>query len=240
MRPRLVAILMGLVACLPLTRAWSAPESGNACIDCHTFMGGDLAKPVSEWQGSIHQSQDITCDLCHGGNADLRLGNLQEASSTQLNSLAKQAMYSVSDFVGAPSGQAQFDVCANCHPDVVKTYSGSIMGKAYLQAKGGPSCTRCHGAHRNVIPSVPEVCKGCHQDTTGFAQLPAMNITDVQVQELARIRIHLGQEKVTGRGPLIKGHLESLGTGAVVWGMVLLLFLVSIGLHRLLKGGEKR
>ncbi len=194
-----------------------------------------MAKPVSEWTGSVHQDQGITCDQCHGGNPDLKIGGLQNLSPEQVLSLAKRAMYEVPNFVGAPAGQAEFDLCAKCHPDSVKAYAGSIMGQAYLQKKGGPSCAQCHGAHRNVIPPVPQSCKGCHQDTTGFDKLPAMNIAEAQVRELSHIRIQIGEEKVAGQKPLFSRHLESFETGLVSWGMVLLLFVVAIGLYRVLE-----
>lgn len=194
-----------------------------------------MGKPVSQWFSSFHQEQGIACDQCHGGNPDLKLGDLRKLSPEDLRTLSKKAMYSAPDFVGAPSGQAQFDLCATCHPDSAKVYAASIMGQAYLLTKGGPSCTKCHGAHRNVIPAVPESCKSCHQDTTGFDKLSAMNITEVQVRELARLRIQLGEEKVAGKRPIFQRHLESFETGLITWGVVFLLFLAAVALYRLVE-----
>jgi hypothetical protein len=216
-----------------------ATEGENDCIRCHQFIGGEMGKPVSQWSGSIHQRQGITCDQCHGGNPDLKIGNLRKLGPQEIHEWSKRAMYAIPNFAGAPSGQAQFDLCAICHPESAEVYAASIMGQAYLQAKGGPSCTQCHGAHRNAIPSVPESCKSCHQNTTGFDRVKAMSVTEVQVRELARLRIQLGVEKIAGKRPLFQGHLESFETGLITWGLVFLLFLAAVGLYRLVERRNK-
>jgi hypothetical protein len=217
----------------------SASKVKNDCIQCHEFVGNEMGKPVTEWYGSIHQTQGITCDQCHGGNPDLEIGDLKNLSQQEIRILSKRAMYSTPNFVGAPSGQTQFDLCAKCHSEPTKVYASSIMGQSSLQKTGGPSCTRCHGAHRNIIPPVPESCRGCHQDTTGFDRFEAMNITDAQVQELARFRIQRAEEKVAGERLLFKGHLESFQTGMIVWGLVVLLFLAAVGLYRIVERSKK-
>jgi hypothetical protein len=211
----------------------------NNCIQCHEFIGSEMGKPVSQWYGSIHQTQGINCDQCHGGNPDLEIGDLKSLSQQEIRTLSKRAMYSVPSFVGAPTGQAQFDLCAKCHPESTKIYASSIMGQAYLQGTGGPSCTRCHGPHRNIIPRVPESCRSCHRDTTGFDQFQVMNITGAQVRELAQLRVQIAEGKVAGGRPLFKGHLESFQTGIIVWGLVLLLFLSAVGLYRLMERSKK-
>jgi hypothetical protein len=230
-----------LVVCLFLSniQASTAPESKNDCIQCHEFIGDEMGKPVSQWYGSIHQANGITCDLCHGGNPDLEIGNLRNVSTEEIRAWSKRAMYAASNFVGAPTGQAQFDLCTTCHPRSTTNYAASIMGQAYLLKTGGPSCTRCHGAHRNVIPPVPNSCKGCHRDTTGFDKLQVMNISEVQVRELARLRIQIAEQKVASKRYLFQHHLESFQTGVVIWGLVLLLFLAAVGLYRVMERRNK-
>jgi hypothetical protein len=239
MKGRILIVVLGAFLFLSVRQGMSASRVGNDCIQCHEFVGNDMAKPVAEWYGSIHQTQGITCDLCHGGNPDLEIGDLKNLSQQEIRKLSKQAMYSAPNFVGAPTGQAQFDLCARCHPESTKIYASSIMGQAYLLRTGGPSCTRCHGAHRNIIPPVPGSCRGCHQDTTGFDRFEAMKITEAQVQELASFRIQRAEEKVAGRRPLFKGHLESFQTGMIVWGLVVLLFLAAVGLYAVMERSKK-
>jgi hypothetical protein len=230
-----IVLIVSLVLSIPQV----SPASGNSCVQCHEFIGGDMGKPVLEWYGSTHQVQGITCSLCHGGNPDLPLGNLRSLSPEERRTLSKQAMYRAPNFVGAPTGQALFDLCATCHPQSTKDYAASIMGQAYLLKSGGPSCTRCHSAHRNVIPPVPNSCKGCHRDTTGFETLQVMNISEVQVRELARLRIQSAEEKVAGKKYIFQRHLESFQTAAVIWGVVLFLFLAAVGLDRIVKRRNK-
>ncbi len=239
MKESLFVIALAASLFLSNPEASPAPEPKNNCIQCHESMGDEMREPVSQWYGSIHQTHGITCDLCHGGNPNLEIGDLHNLSHEKIRALAKQAMYAASNFVGAPTGQALFDLCAQCHPQSTTNYAASIMGQAYLLKTGGPSCTRCHGAHRNVIPPVPNSCKSCHRDTTGFDKLQVMNISEVQVRELARLRIQVAEQKVAGERYLFQRHLESFQTAVVIWGLVLLLFLAAVGLYRVVERRNK-
>ncbi len=205
-------------------------EKPVACIICHEYLGGELAKPVREWRGSIHEQNGIACSLCHGGDPGVELGNIRQLAPQQFAERQSRAMAKSRGFIGKPSGKAMFEVCGRCHGPSVDRYADSIMGKAYLGDKGGPSCTACHGVHRNAIPEVPKVCAGCHNDTTGFDQIDAMNVTASTIEELSRIRIKLAEEKARGRGPaLLPEFPEDLGSfqiGFVAFGAVIVLFLI--------------
>ncbi|MEJ2031886.1 MAG: cytochrome c3 family protein [Deltaproteobacteria bacterium] len=221
-----------------------AAQTQSACIACHQALGGELARPVAKWQGSIHGQNGITCDLCHGGNAGVVVGKVEQLSGAEFAAKQSAAMSKAQGFIGKPSGQAMFDMCAQCHPDSVSRYAGSIMGKAYLDNKGGPSCVTCHHAHNNVIPAVPEVCSGCHKDTTGFAQIDPMNVTEATIARLAKIRIRLAGEKAQGTRPSLAPHvpeeLESYQIGLVAFGAVIVLFLIGCVVFAILeKESEK-
>lgn len=207
-----------------------AQQGANACVTCHEYLGGGLARPVSEWKGSIHQQNGITCDLCHGGDASISLANIGGLSSKQFADIQARAMSRAHGFVGKPSGKAMFDLCGQCHRATVDRYAASIMGKAYLDNKGGPSCVTCHSAHKNVIPEVPKVCAGCHKDTTGFNQIDPMDVTESTLSELSRIRIKMAEEKARGARPsLIPEFPEDLGSfqiGFVAFGAVIVVFIL--------------
>ena len=215
------------VMVVAVARAQQAP---NACITCHEYLGGELAKPVTEWKGSVHQQNGITCDLCHGGNAGINLGDINRLSPQQFADRQAGAMSKSHGFVAKPSGQALFDLCKQCHSASVVRYAGSIMGKAYLGNKGGPSCVTCHNAHNNVIPSVPKVCESCHKDTTGFDQIDPMNVTESTLSELSRIRIKLAEEKARGTRPSLVPEfpedLDSVQIALVAFGAVIVLFVI--------------
>lgn len=213
----------------------------NACITCHEFLGGELAKPVSDWKGSIHQQNGITCDYCHGGNANINLGNIKQLSQQQFATRQTLAMSKSSGFIGVPAGKAMFDTCRQCHNESVNRYANSIMGKVYLDNKGGPSCVTCHKAHHNSMPEVPKVCESCHKDTSGFDQIDPMNVNETTINTLSRIRIKIAQHKARGdKPPLIPEFPEELGAfqiGFVAFGAVIVLFIIGYITYILL---EKR
>ena len=76
-KSRILALCWAVAFVLCGTAARAAQGPG-ACVTCHTFLGGELARPIAEWNGSIHQQTGITCDLCHGGDASVDVGNVKE------------------------------------------------------------------------------------------------------------------------------------------------------------------
>lgn len=226
----IVSILLTMVAGEALAR-----QGQNACITCHEYLGGELAKPVSEWKGSVHRQNGITCDLCHGGDASINLADISRLSPEQFADIQARAMSKSHGFVGKPSGKGLFDLCKQCHSASVERYAASIMGKAYLANRGGPSCVKCHNAHNNIIPSVPEVCAGCHKDTTGFDQIDPMDVTESTLSALSGIRIKLAEEKTRGaRPPLIPEFPEELGSfqiGFMAFGVVIVVFILGYFLY---------
>ncbi len=224
-----IAIPLLLLAAVP---AVLAQEESENCIVCHEFLGGDRALPVIEWRGSTHQIEGVTCSACHGGNPDVPLGDLSRLNSEAFRELARKSMYENDDFVARPQGEAQFELCSNCHYESVETYKNSIMGRAYLEKKGGPACVQCHGAHYNVIPEVPKVCSDCHTDVTGYDQISAMNVTEKTIDELYEIRTHMALSKVRGEEvQIFPEELESFQIGFITIGIILLLLLIAMALY---------
>lgn len=224
-----------LLTAILLPCSGARADEYNACLICHEFMGGDVGRPVQEWMGSTHQSMGIVCTDCHGGNQALKVSvdQLQGLSPTEIRQLARGAMYDQEDFVSVPDQTEMFEMCGQCHDETVEIYRESIMGNAYLERRGGPSCTRCHGAHRNALPQVPEVCADCHKDRVGFDQIEAMNVTASTIDRLYEIRLHEASRKLKGEGEdIFPEELDSFEIGFVTWGMILLLILISVVLYR--------
>jgi hypothetical protein len=200
----------------------------SACVLCHEFLGAELGMPVKEWNGSIHQQNGITCDLCHGGNADVDVENIKKLSGQEFEEKRSQAMSKSQGFIGKPSGKEMFALCARCHRASVDRYANSIMGRAYLENKGGPSCVVCHHAHRNAMPEVPRVCESCHKDTAGFHQIDPMDVTESTVKALSGIRIKLAQSKTLGKEPPFipefPEELDAFQIGFIAFGAVLVVF----------------
>ncbi|MDR3569951.1 MAG: hypothetical protein P4L43_18165 [Syntrophobacteraceae bacterium] len=221
-----------------------AQQGRIACITCHEALGGSLAKPITDWRGSIHYQHGITCDRCHGGNAKVEVGNVLQLSGPQFAAIQSGAMSKANGFVGKPSGKQLFAMCAKCHPASVGRYAGSVMGIAYLQKKGGPSCIACHQPHRNVIPEVPQVCSRCHKDTTGFTQIDPMNVTDASITQLSNIRIQLAREKTQGARPSLAprfaGEIGSFQVGLLAFGAIIFLFLIGYVVYAIFEKGDEK
>ncbi|GBE36202.1 hypothetical protein BMS3Bbin07_00346 [bacterium BMS3Bbin07] len=144
-------------------------------------------------------------------------------------------------FIGVPVGKAMFDTCSQCHSESVDRYANSIMGKAYLDNKGGPSCVTCHDAHHNSMPEVPKVCESCHKDTSGFDQIDPMNVNITTINTLSRIRIKIAGQKARGNKPPLMPEfpeeLDAFQIGFVAFGAVIILFIIGYITYMLL---EKR
>lgn len=241
---RWVWAVFWMVFIVPNGSVARAEQTPVACITCHEALGGTLAEPISEWKESIHYQHGITCDGCHSGDATVVLGNVQELSGEQFAAIQSAAMSKAHGFVGKPSGQEMFSMCALCHSASVTRYADSIMGDAYLLNKGGPSCVTCHGAHRNVMPAVPESCSKCHQDTTGFAQIDPMNVTDATIAQLSGIRVQLAKEKIQGSKPSLAprfpGELDSYQIGLLAFGGVIFLFLIGYMVYVILERSDEK
>ncbi len=211
----------------------------NACLTCHSTIPQEKAECVTEcWLRSLHKQNGVTCVSCHGGDADIDVGNVKQLSQQEFASKKALAMSRAKGFIGVPKGKEMFDVCSKCHSDSVNRYENSIMGVAYLDNKGGPSCTDCHSAHYVIIPDVPKSCEKCHKDTTGFDQIDPMNVNDATVTELSRLRIKLAEEKVKGKElPLFPEELGSFQIGFVAFGAIIVLFIIAYIIYILI---EKR
>ncbi len=218
-----------------------AAQDAEVCITCHTYLGGELAQPVTKWRGSVHDQNGITCDYCHGGNAAIDVGDITQLSGPEFDKLQSRAMSKSNDFIGIPAGREMFDMCGQCHDESVARYAGSIMGRAYLDNKGGPSCVACHNAHDNIMPAVPKSCESCHKNTAGFDRIDPMNVTKATINELSGIRIELAETKTKGVRPaLVPEFPEEMDTyqiGVMAFGAVIVVFLFGCLVYAVL---EKR
>jgi Cytochrome c7 and related cytochrome c len=237
---RVLAPCWALVFLLCGTAA-RAEQGPGACGTCHNLLGGQLARPITEWNASVHRQVGVTCESCHGGDASVDVGNVMKLTPQEFKDRSTRSMSKSRDFVEKPSGKAMFAMCARCHANSVDRYASSIMGVAYLEGKGGPSCVACHNAHNNIIPAVPKVCEACHKDTTGFNRIDPMNVSEATINELSTIRIGLAEEKVKGgRPPLapeFPEELDSYQIGLLAFAGVFIMFVIGLLIYAVL---EKR
>ncbi len=214
----------------------------SACVVCHSALTAGKDKAVmGNWSRSVHKANGVTCDTCHGGNPNIEIKNAKRLSPGEFKVKKMLAMSKADGFVPAPSGRQMFNLCGQCHTDAVERYEGSIMGEAYLNGKGGPSCTTCHSAHNVVIPDVPKVCEQCHKNTTGFDQIDPMAVNRTTIMKLSKIKIKLAEEKIKGRElPLFPEELKSFQIGFVAFGAVIILFIVAYIIYIVIEKEKRR
>jgi hypothetical protein len=170
---RVRSSLMVLAAALALLVL--LPTSGLAqqtsCIECHAGLGGDLARPVGEWQSSIHAENRVYCFNCHGGDP------------TDFTMLA---MSPDKGFIGVPPEEAIPGLCGQCHVGVKEDYFRSVHGQAL--GAGGPHCATCHGNHavQRTTPDLinPQLCSSCHDYGRADEIRQAVIATDRLIVEL--------------------------------------------------------
>jgi hypothetical protein len=239
-RSRVFALFWASVFLLCGTGA-HAEQGPGACGTCHSFLGGQLARPVAEWNASIHRQIGTTCESCHGGNAAVDVGNIKSLSPQEFEDRRSRSMSKSNGFIGKPSGKAMFAMCTRCHANSVDRYASSIMGMAYLDGKGGPSCVTCHNAHNNIMPAVPKVCEACHKDTTGYNRIDPMNVNEATINELSTIKIGLAEEKAKGAKPRLAPEfpeeLDSYQVGLLAFAGVFVMFVIGLLVYVVL---EKR
>lgn len=127
------------------------------CVECHSRSTGRAAEVVGLHRQSTHGKASISCQACHGGNADA--SEKQKAHSGQ--------------FVGKPDANGTLAMCGNCHQQPLDQFKSS---RHFQAPKGQPrlDCAECHGAHSIGNPpetfSFSQYCAGCH----GLEYLPAL------------------------------------------------------------------
>lgn len=118
----------------------SADEVNDTCTSCHNR--GEHAL----WDGSAHQSRDLSCVTCH-------------------------SVHSPKSETGQLKARGQADLCATCHRDKVAKLDRS----GHMPVREGKmQCSTCHNTHGSTNTkmlrtgdSIAELCTSCHADKRG-------------------------------------------------------------------------
>lgn len=127
----------------------SATDQSGACLSCHK---GDSRR--THWDGSIHQSRDVSCSSCHTVHA------------------AKDR---------ALSKTTQFEVCFTCHKEQRAQFN---RPSRHPILEGKVSCSDCHNPHGTIGPklmkrdSVVDTCFQCHMEKRGPFVRPHEPVTE--------------------------------------------------------------
>lgn len=116
----------------------SADVQNTACLSCHKKDSKRM-----HWEGSAHQSHDISCASCH-----------------EIHTLRDKVM----------DKRTQAEVCFNCHKEQRAQVD---RPSHHPIPEGKMTCTDCHNAHGSVGPklmkrdSTNETCYTCHMEKRG-------------------------------------------------------------------------
>ncbi len=171
------------------TKGGAAAEAQSAtCIGCHK---SDSKR--SHWEGSIHQSRDVSCTNCHTLHVakDKILSKATEFEVCFACHKEQRAQVNRPSHHPVLEGKVACSDCHNTHgstaPSLMKR--DSVVDTCYQchAEKRGPfvhnhepvseNCSNCHNPHGTVVESMlkmraPYLCHACHTPHGGF--IPAI------------------------------------------------------------------
>ncbi len=178
-----------VITLLVTTFVGSAPEEAsaptppsygdNACVQCHENLPGRLSAIVEEWKHSVHYLNNIACDNCHGGDANVRRDQFdsedkfKKRSHLERDSGIFTLHRSGQRFTSTVRGRSVSYFCGKCHARIKEKHLGSPHG-----GLGNPTCLFCHGETGHAIqdprPDIMDArpqseggrCATCHRAAT--------------------------------------------------------------------------
>lgn len=154
-RSRIGLILISLSVAISV----SALSAENGCISCHQQSDFYAQYPklheyYQQYLVSPHKQAGVTCDDCHGGNA-----NATSAKKAHVGVLP------MSDKNSTVHYQKQPETCGQCHSDKRAQFIQSKHYAALMDQRAAPTCTTCHPAmsrrpeYRLIVLNA---CRNCH------------------------------------------------------------------------------
>ena len=152
---------------------------GLTCVSCHNNITGYPHPKVTAGDRRSFQLERYTqCQSCH---TDQYKGTLDSNHARALAGGNRSAAI-CTDCHGAhdtrspkTARQKISETCQKCHSKIYDQYVTSAHGKALAETSNPdvPTCTDCHGSHRQEDPTTaafrlksPELCAKCHGDQT--------------------------------------------------------------------------
>lgn len=183
-------------------KAIAPRDASQACMSCHN------REEHAQWQGSMHDSRNVTCITCHSVHAPKsETGQLKQASVTATCAQChrdKAARLQRSAHMPVREGKMECTTCHNQHgsSNVRMLRTGSDVTSFCVTChteKRGPflwehpsvreNCATCHDPHgssndRMLVAKVPMLCQRCHV----FSRHPS---TDYDNVALASRNVHM-------------------------------------------------
>lgn len=183
-------------------KAIAPRDVSQACMSCHN------REEHAQWQGSMHDSRNVTCITCHSVHTPKsEKGQLKQASITATCAQChrdKAARLQRSAHMPVREGKMECTTCHNQHgsSNVRLLRTGSDVTSFCVTChteKRGPflwehpsvreNCATCHDPHgssndRMLVAKVPMLCQRCHI----FSRHPS---TDYDNVALASRNVHM-------------------------------------------------
>ncbi len=143
-------------------------ERNISCsLECHEDVIRKVATDnFRQWSDSTHSKYFVTCDSCHGGNANEKTEAQAHASMKDIND-PNSSIY----FKNIPV------TCGKCHAEENEHFQNTMHYQRLRSTSRGPSCITCHQPHTFKVLKATElttVCSVCHnlQDNIAVASVP--------------------------------------------------------------------
>jgi len=155
-----IPFTLGIVLVLSsLGFSLSAQSAENNCISCHEQSDFFAQYPklheyYQQYLVSPHKKSGVTCDACHGGNAN-----------TSSIKKAHVGVLPMSDSGSTVYYQKQPRTCGKCHKDKQEQFIQSKHYAALMEHRAAPTCTTCHPAmseRPDLRSIVLNACRNCH------------------------------------------------------------------------------
>ena len=151
----------------------------GSCAGCHKnlYQDPDWAHSYTEWRGSMHADQDVTCIDCHGGDGET------------VNAAEAHASMWLPDGGDADGRSAVEADCGGCHTE---ESAASLAGPHDRALDGDPPdalCTDCHGPVGDHVPTADDLavtCRPCH--ASGHERVMVWSFERL-LDELGRLRV---------------------------------------------------
>lgn len=157
--------------------AWA--QETNSCLECHAKETPGI---VLDWETSVHSSEEVSCDDCHGDGHSSRddvskvltvtaatCGECHDDQLTEFSkgkhSLAWAAYKAMPTTHALPLAMSEgMKGCGGCHKVGLKTDEEIAALKEKGSVFGHASCDACHTRHTFSVKEArqPQACQTCH------------------------------------------------------------------------------
>lgn len=153
--------------------------ASSVCVDCHSKVTPGV---VSDWKISKHSQNDVSCDVCHGGDhktgvdfAKAKIPTPETCAQCHADRVEqyKKGKHAIAWAAMKAMPTAHFQPmalmegqkgCGGCHKIGLKSEAEIKELKVQSNGFGAASCDACHTRHAFSIKeaSQPQACQTCH------------------------------------------------------------------------------